>query len=155
MPLCLTASAVAAVLAVKSFTLAWTHSIEKLRWEEDWRIEARQLRIVEARIRGSGAGMEPPAGAVLEDGVWRYRPALAPLERLRLAHSIFTAGYELCVDQRCRPLAELVGSAENEPVELFPCQGGNMDPQRSLRSLPPEGDMPPLGRPGRRHDHAR
>ena len=48
MPLCLTASAVAAVLAVESFTLAWTHSIEKIRWEEDWRIEAGQLRIVEA-----------------------------------------------------------------------------------------------------------
>jgi hypothetical protein len=122
MPLCLSAGAVAAVLAAESFTLAWTHSIEKIRWEEDWRLSAGQLHLVEARVRGAGAGMEPPAGAVLENGVWRYRPALAPLKRLRLAHSVFANGYELCAQERCRPLAELAGSAENEPVELFPCQ---------------------------------
>ena len=92
MPLCLVSGTLAAVLAIESFTLAWTHSIEKIRWEEDWRIEAGRLELLEARIRGSGAGMEPPEGAVLENGVWRYRPTLAPLERLRLAHSIFTAG---------------------------------------------------------------
>ena len=123
MPLCLSAGAVAAVLAVESFTLAWTHSIEKIRWEEDWRLSAGRLHPVEARIRGAGAGMEPPAGAVLENGVWRYRPALAPLERLRLAHSTFAQGYELCLEGRCRPLAELAGRAENEPVELFACTG--------------------------------
>lgn len=123
MPLCIASGAVAAVLAVESFTLAWTHSIEKIRWEEDWRIEAGRLRVVEARILGTGAGMEPPAGAVLEKGVWRYRPAVAPLERLRLAHSTFAKGYELCLDGRCRPLAELAGHAENEPVELFSCAG--------------------------------
>ncbi|MBS3916682.1 MAG: DUF1850 domain-containing protein [Sulfuritalea sp.] len=123
MPLCLSTGAVVAVLAIESFTLAWTHSIEKIRWEEDWRIEAGRLRIVEARIRGSGAGMEPPAGAMLENGVWRYAPRLAPLERLRLANSDFTAGYELCVEHRCRPLAELAGSAENQPLELHACEG--------------------------------
>jgi hypothetical protein len=123
--LCLGAGALVTMLAVESFTLAWTHSIEKIRWEEDWRLADGRMHLVEARIRGSGAGMEPPAGAVLENGVWRYRPALAPLERLRLAHSIFTTGYELCVDRRCRPLAQLVGSAENEPVDLFACTGEN------------------------------
>ena len=125
MPLCIAAGALVATLAVESFTLAWTHSIEKIRWEEDWRIEDGRLRLDEARIRGSGAGMEPPAGAVLENGVWRYVPRLDPLPRLRLAHSIFTAGYELCVNRRCRPLAEIVGRAENEPVELFACAGGD------------------------------
>jgi hypothetical protein len=75
----------------------------------------------EARIRGSGAGMEPPAGAVLENGVWRYRPALAPLARLRLANSAYTAGHELCFDGRCRPLAALAGGAENKPVDLYAC----------------------------------
>ena len=124
MSLCMAAGALVATLAVESFTLAWTHSIEKIRWEEDWRIEAGLLHLVEARIRGSGAGMEPPAGAVLDQGVWRYRPALAPLERLRLANSAYTAGYELCAEGRCRPLAELAGRAENEPIELFACPGG-------------------------------
>jgi hypothetical protein len=74
MSLCLAAGAVSAVLAVEAFTLGWIHSIEKIRWEEDWRIEGHALVITEARIRGTGAGMEPPAGSVLKDGVWRYRP---------------------------------------------------------------------------------
>jgi hypothetical protein len=123
MPLCIATGALAAALAVDAFTLAWTHSIEKIRWEEDWRIEAGRLKLVEARILGAGAGMEPPEGAALENGVWRYAPHLAPLPRLRLAHSTFTAGYELCAEGRCRPLAELVGDAENAPVELSACAG--------------------------------
>lgn len=103
--LCLTAGLLTASLPIAEFTLAWTHSIEKIRWEEDWRIEGRQLKIVEARIRGTGAGMEPPADAVLRDGVWHYRPAVAPMDRLTLANSVFTADYELCSEGDCRPLA--------------------------------------------------
>ena len=125
--LCLAAGALIAFLPVQAFTLAWTHSIEKIRWEEDWRIEDGRLRIVEARIRGSGAGMEPPEGAVLENGVWRYTPAVAPLQRLNLAHSTFTTGYDLCTADHCRPLAELVGGADNEPVALHACAGEDHD----------------------------
>lgn len=121
--LCIAASSLIVFLPLQTFTLAWTHSIEKIRWEEDWRVEAGRLQLVEARIRGSGAGMEPPAGAVLEKGVWRYTPQLAPLERLNLAHSNFTPGYELCTGGRCRPLAELVGHAENGPLEIYACNG--------------------------------
>ncbi|MBX3647434.1 MAG: DUF1850 domain-containing protein [Rhodocyclaceae bacterium] len=121
--LCIAAASLLAFLPLQAFTLAWTHSIEKIRWEEDWRIEDGRLRIVEARIRGSGAGMEPPEGAVLEDGVWHYMPRLAPVERLRLANSNFTAGYKLCAEGRCRPLAELASGAENEPLELYACEG--------------------------------
>lgn len=113
MPLCLAAGAVAAALAIESFTLAWTHSIAKTRWEEDWRIENRMLVIDEARIRGTGAGMEPPADAVLKDGVWHYRPKLPPQTQLRLAHSPYTTGYELCLDGVCRPLAGHLPGAEN------------------------------------------
>jgi len=86
MPLCIAAGALVATLAAESFTLAWTHSIEKIRWEEDWRIENGRLHLVEARIRGSGAGMEPPDGAVLRHGAWHYAPVIPPLPRLRLAH---------------------------------------------------------------------
>lgn len=125
MPLCLSAGLLSTTLAANAFTLAWTHSIEKVRWEEDWRIADDRLEITAARVRGAGAGMEPPAGAVLENGVWRYRPAAAPLARLRLANSAFTPGYELCADGRCRPLAQLAGGAENEPLELFACTGGD------------------------------
>jgi hypothetical protein len=112
MPLCLAAGAVTAALAVDAFTLAWTHSIAKTRWEEDWRIEGKTLVIAEARIRGTGAGMEPPADAVLKDGVWHYRPAIR-LKQLHLAHSPYTTGYELCLNGTCRPLAERLPGAEN------------------------------------------
>ena len=113
MPLCLAAGAVTATLAIESFTLAWTHSIEKVRWEEDWHIQGKALVITEARIRGTGAGMEPPADAVLKDGAWHYRPKVGPLARLRLAHSPYTTGYQLCIAGKCGPLAEHLPGAEN------------------------------------------
>ncbi len=121
MPLCLTAGAVTAVLAVESFTLAWTHSIARTRWEEDWRIEAKTLVITEARIRGTGAGMEPPADAVLKDGAWHYQPTVR-LTQLRLAHSPYAAGYELCIAGKCGPLVDHLRGAEAiATIVLQPC----------------------------------
>lgn len=120
--ICLAAGAVTATLAAQAFTLAWTHSIEKIRWEEDWRVEDRRLVPVAARIRGSGAGMEPPDGAVLREGVWHYRPALPPQAALRLTHSPHATGYELCLDGRCAPLADrLPGIDNNAVIDLRPC----------------------------------
>ena len=106
MPVCLAAAGAVTVLAAQAFTLAWTHSIEKIRWEEDWRVEGASLRLVEARIRGSGAGMEPPAGSLFAHGVWHYDPHLPPLAELRLTLSPYTAGYTLCEGSECRPLVE-------------------------------------------------
>ena len=121
--LCLAAGALAASLAVESFTLTWMHSIEKIRWEEDWRIEAGALVITEARIRGSGAGMEPPAGSVFKDGVWHYRPQLPPRKMLRLAHSPYVAGYTLCTPVLCAPLADhLPGLADSAFIEVYSCK---------------------------------
>lgn len=104
--LCLSAGPLLASLALGQFTLAWTHSIEKIRWEEDWRIAGHQLLIEEARIRGSGAGMEIPADAILRHGVWHYRPPLPPQDALRLADSPHAGHYELCAAGSCRALAE-------------------------------------------------
>ncbi len=123
MPLCLAAGALSATLAVQSFTLAWTHSIEKVRWEEDWRIEGRQLAMIEARIQGFGAGMEPPDDAVLLGGFWHYRPRVAPLDALNLAHSPYTAGYQICLAGACRPLADfLPGIATTATIVLRACE---------------------------------
>ncbi len=122
MSLCLAAGAVSAVLAIDAFTLSWTHSIEKVRWEEDWRIVGSELVISEARIRGTGAGMEPPPGAVLKDGIWHYRPNLPPQAVLRLAHSPHVAGYVLCAPTLCAPLADrLPGVDNNAVIELRAC----------------------------------
>lgn len=122
MSLCLSAGALSVALAIQSFTLAWMHSIEKVRWEEDWRIEGQQLQIVAARIKGSGAGMEPPPGAVLRNGFWHYRPAVAAMDRLILANSPYTPGYALCVDGDCKPLAGfLPGIEDTGTIVLAPC----------------------------------
>ena len=119
--LCLTAGTVTAMLALSSFTLAWTHSIEKVRWEEDWHVAKGRLVLSEARIRSSGAGMEPPTDAVLKNGVWHYRPTLAPQAQLRLAHSPYAGGYELCHNEACTPLAQHLSNIENAVVELRAC----------------------------------
>lgn len=120
--LCVAAAALTVALPLQSFTLAWTHSIEKIRWEEDYRIVGDRLQLVEARIRGSGAGMEPPEGARLIDGVWHYTPALPLLPRLSLARSPYVADYQLCWDGACKPMAAIIGTVEEAPkVKLFQC----------------------------------
>lgn len=123
MPICIAAGGLVTALAVNAFTLAWSHSVEKIRWEEDYRIEGALLRLTEARIAGSGAGMDPPPGARLEGGVWHYTPPLPPLPELRLTHSGYTAGYELCHDGRCEPLRTYAPRAGGgEVIEVAACQ---------------------------------
>jgi hypothetical protein len=121
--ICLAAGALHAFVASSGFTLAWMHSIEKIRWEEDYRIVAGKLVLEEARIRGTGAGMEPPEGAVLRGGTWHYRPRLAPLARLSLARSTYTADYELCLPRAgCRPLEDWIPVAAGTTT-VEPCPG--------------------------------
>ena len=126
MSLCLVSGNLLAALPLTTFTLAWTHSIEKTRWEEDWLVREHRLVLAAARIRGSGAGMEIPPDAELRDGVWHYTPTLPPQRALLLRHSSYVAGYELCADRTCQPLADrLPGIGDNAGddtiIELRPC----------------------------------
>jgi hypothetical protein len=121
--LCLAAGALSAHLLGGSFTLEWEHSIEKIRWEEDWRVAQSALVLEEARVRGSGAGMEPPDGAWLDHGVYHYRRQLR-VPRLILAHSPHALPYRVCSAGRCRTLAALLpGLPETATVELSACPG--------------------------------
>lgn len=133
----LLAGAVAAALPTEAFTLAWTHSVEKTEWREEWRVEDGRLALVEASVAGSGAGMQPADGARLEGGAWRWRPSVEPLPRLLLANSAYGGDYRLCWDGTCRPLAALLREAVGEPVEVAPCRqpaapavGGNEEKKR-------------------------
>ncbi|WP_255448393.1 DUF1850 domain-containing protein [Telmatospirillum sp. J64-1] len=112
------AGALAAALPGEEFSLSWTHSVEKTVWEEDWRAEGGRMIAVEARIQGSGAGMEPPDHAVRRGGWWVWRPDLAPLAELSLARSEFTPDYTICIQGECRPMAEL---APPGPTRIRPC----------------------------------
>jgi hypothetical protein len=127
--LCLAVGALTAKLAISSFTLAWTHSVEKLAWEEDYRITTAGLVLEESRIKGSGAGMDPPAGAVLSGGWWHYKPNLPPLPRLNLARSHAVPDWRLCIAGQCRPLGAYLpdadGGADTEtPAIVYPCAVG-------------------------------
>lgn len=117
--LCIVAAAKTTVLAASLFTLSWTHSIEKTRWEEDWRVTQNGLVISEARVKGSGAGMEPPDGSVLREGWWTYAPKLPAQPSLALASSGATlGGWKLCAEETCLDL----GARSGEPITLRACQ---------------------------------
>lgn len=129
MALCIWAgTTLLATLPLAEFTLAWTHSIEKIRWEEDWRVTAEGIQIVEARIRGTGAGMEPPSGAQLRNGVWHYRPTPTVHEEVRLARSGELPDYEICTAGECSTLSALVpGANAASSVVLIGCDQGGLE----------------------------
>lgn len=116
--LCLIFGAQAVSLPVANFTLAWTHSVEKTAWQEDYVLRGDRLVLTEARIEGTGAGMEPPPNAVLRAGWWHYVPNLPPLPELRLTLSPYTADYRLCWSGRCRTLAALVGAQARQGIVI-------------------------------------
>ena len=109
--LCLTSVGVVKTLAVAAFTLAWTHSVEKVEWQEDWRVTAQGLELVQARVKGSGAGMEPPPEARLVDGWFQWQPTRPPMPEVVLGNSGAAGEWRLCSDGSCRTLSEIFGHA--------------------------------------------
>ena len=107
--LCLISSGVVKTLSLAAFTLAWTHSIEKVEWQEDWRVTSAGLELVQARVKGSGAGMEPPADARLVDGWFQWQPKRAPMPEVVLGNSGAAGEWRLCADSQCRTLPDVFG----------------------------------------------
>lgn len=106
--LCLVAGALQVQLRASHFTLRWQHSIEKVEWAEDYEVAGAWLHLSQARIRGSGAGMEPPDGATLFDGAWHYRLPDPWRREIVLARSKFVPDYELCFQGVCRRMTHWV-----------------------------------------------
>jgi hypothetical protein len=107
--LCLVSSGVAKALQLAAFTLVWTHSIEKTEWQEDWRVTPQGLALVEARIKGFGAGMEPPPDARLANGWFQWQPKQPPQRELVLGNSGAAGEWRLCSDGSCRTLSDVFG----------------------------------------------
>ena len=105
--LCLASAGVVKVLSLAAFTLVWTHSVEKIDWQEDWRVTPKGLALVQARVKGSGAGMEPPAGARLVDGWFQWQPGRPPMPEVVLGNSGVAGEWRLCSDGSCRTLSEI------------------------------------------------
>ncbi len=94
-------------------TLRWTHSVEKTTWEEVWQRNDTGLVLTEARIEGSGAGMEPPPDAQKKGRFWVWSPMLRIVE-VNLAHSGVAGEWSLCA-------AEGGCVQPREPSRLTPC----------------------------------
>ena len=108
-----------------SFSLAWQHSIEQVRWEEDSRVDQHgQLEATAARIKGSAAGMEPPEDAVNAAVWYHYSPQERYPGQLRLTRSEFVPDYEWCDAQGCRPLSALL-PRDGGVTLLWGCQAPN------------------------------
>lgn len=120
MSLCLATALKAGKVITTAFTLIWTHSVEKTRWEENWRVDAAGLTLVSARVKGTGAGMEPPPHARRENGWYVWSAVGTQLQRLVLARSGAVEDWRLCTAYECLPVGLLVG---NDPgaVELSYC----------------------------------
>jgi hypothetical protein len=118
--LCIVVGTALFTLPVQRFTLRWQHTVEKVLWEEDYLVAGDWLYLVGARVQGSGAGMEPPPGAVRVGPAWHYRPAVRWHRAVTLARSEFGHDYELCVDGSCKPLAAWA-PAPLAATTLAPC----------------------------------
>lgn len=116
--LCILAAGKSLALAATAFTLSWTHSVEKTEWRESWALAAEGLVLTEARVKGSGAGMDPGEGAYERDGWWIWAPRAPAVPELVLAASGATASpWTLCTASGCLDL----GATAGDPVVIAPC----------------------------------
>lgn len=117
--LCILAAGKTLTLAAAAFTLSWTHSVEKTEWQEDWALTPEGLVVTEARVKGSGAGMDPGEGAREVDGWWVWQPEAPPVPELVLAASGATgSGWQLCHEEGCLDL----GTTPADAVVIAPCE---------------------------------
>lgn len=126
--LCIVAAgaAVALTLPPDGFELRWVHSVERTEWHERWLpAPGGGLTLAESRVRGSGAGMEPPEGAVLVDGWWIDRSTRLSVASLRLGLTDYTAPYEVCLSDICRTLGSLLPKGAETAIlsSNEPCSG--------------------------------
>jgi hypothetical protein len=116
--LCLASAGVVKTLSLAAFTLAWIHSVEKVEWQEDWRVTPRGLQLMQARVKGSGAGMEPPPEARLTNGWFQWQPARMVPEVV-LGNSGAAGEWRFCSDGRCRTLSDIFGHAVGADVTIM------------------------------------
>jgi hypothetical protein len=109
--LCLATAGAVTTLVASSFTLSWTHSVEKTQWRETWQVLDTALQPIEASVEGPGAGIDLPANAIWGEGRWTYVPRLHPVPEIILAASGMTASpWRLCLpDGSCRDLGVRAG----------------------------------------------
>lgn len=120
---CLMIGAKAMMLTAATFTLSWTHSVEKTGWAETYQVTPAGLVLTEARVMGSGAGMDPGDGATLEGAWWVWTPDLPPLPELVLAASGATVGgWTICSGPWPGEPCRVVGKEPEDAITVKPCE---------------------------------
>ncbi len=109
MSVCFASAGVVKALSVAAFMLSWTHSVEKIEWQEDWIVAPQGLQIVTARVKGSGAGMEPPPEARLVNRWFQWTPKPLFLHEVALGNSGVAGEWRLCMQGSCRTLSDILG----------------------------------------------
>ena len=118
MTTCLMIAAATVHLLGPEFELSWEHSVEKTMWRESWVITDNGLELRKAAVKGSGAGMDPGDGAVLQDGWWVWVPEPLAVDELVLAASGATGGgWRLC----SRGVCYEIGKDPGAPVSVSVC----------------------------------
>jgi hypothetical protein len=127
MTLCIVGAGIVLAVAAETFSLAWTHTVERIEWREEWRVTGDRLVLETARVKGSGAGMEPPDDAVLEDGFYVWHPHSAPVADLVLRREPHAGDWRLCAGGRCDMLGAWLGR-DADPVKVAAAEGEECPP---------------------------
>jgi len=129
MSLCLAGAGIVIQIAASAFTLSWTHTVQKTVWEEEWSVQSDRLVLRQARVEGSGAGMEPPPQARREGRFYVWNPGEARRE-IVLRRKSHIADWNLCAAGRCDTLGNWLGVNAADPVTLAPGSGECRDELR-------------------------
>jgi hypothetical protein len=122
MQFCLLAMGATIKLGTMALTLGWTHSVEKIRWEEDYRLTPAGIVVTQDRLQGTGAGMEPPPDATFDGKWWRYDPHMKPLPQVVLRRSGMTVSdWDVCIEGVCKPMGTYLPDKKADPVTLTTC----------------------------------
>ena len=121
MALCLIGAGETVRIAVTVFSLSWIHTVEKIPWQETWLVEPDALVLAQARIKGSGAGMEPPDDAKLIDGWYVWAPASPRRSEVVLRNRAGIDDWRLCAENiACLPVHEILGR-QTDRITLKAC----------------------------------
>jgi hypothetical protein len=122
MQFCLLAAGATIRLGTVALTLGWTHSVEKIRWEEDYRLTPAGIVVTQDRIQGTGAGMEPPPDATFDGEWWRYTPHIPPQKQIVLRRSGMTVSdWDVCIKGQCKAMGAYLPT-NADPVTLEGCE---------------------------------
>ena len=90
--LCIVVGTALVSVPAHRFTLRWQHTVEKIAWEEDYIVAGEWFYLSGARVRGSGAGMEPPTNAVKLGETWGFRQAAMNSVAMRMGFRVQASG---------------------------------------------------------------